>query len=77
MTGKVDNFIIGGGTTYIFVEARSDEIGRSLCKEGKIDVAQGIMECAEVKSVRPLSPVDTVATCNFINDTPAETFPAN
>ena len=77
LMNKVDNLIIGGGMAYTFVKAQGGEIGRSLCEEDKIDVARDIMERAKAKGVRLLLPVDTVATCDFANDAPAETYPTN
>lgn len=74
---KVDNLIIGGGMAYTFVKAQGGQIGRSLCEEDKIEVARDIMERAKAKGVRLLLPADTVATCDFANDAPADVYPTD
>ena len=37
---KVDTLIIGGGMSYTFQKALGGSIGKSLCEEDKIDLAQ-------------------------------------
>ena len=74
---RVDNLIIVGGMAYTFVKALGGSIGRSLCEEDKIDIAQDIMRRAKAQGVRLFLPMDTVAACDFANDAPAETYPTD
>lgn len=74
---RVDNLIIVGGMAYTFVKALGGSIGRSLCEEDKIDIAQDIMRRAKAQGVRLSLPMDTVAACDFANDAPAETYPTD
>ena len=58
---KVDTLIIGGGMAYTFAVAKGGKVGNSLLEEDK--------------GVKFLTPVDTVITQEFKNDTPFKTVP--
>jgi len=65
---KVDNLIIGGGMTYTFIKARGGNIGKSLCEEDKLDIANDLIKKAESKGVRLILPVDQVLADKFENE---------
>lgn len=71
---KVDTIIIGGGMSYTFFKARGFEIGKSICDDEGLDLARDIMAAADEKNVKFLIPVDTIASYEFDNESPSETF---
>ncbi|MBO5150510.1 MAG: phosphoglycerate kinase, partial [Anaerotignum sp.] len=72
---KVDTLIIGGGMAYTFAVAQGGKVGNSLLEEDKVPYALDMMKKAEEKGVKFLTPVDTVITQEFKNDTPFKTVP--
>ena len=72
---KVDTLIIGGGMAYTFAVAKGGKVGNSLLEEDKVPYALDMMKKAEEKGVKFLTPVDTVITQEFKNDTPFKTVP--
>ena len=72
---KVDTLIIGGGMSYTFSKARGGHIGKSLCEDDYLQYALDMMKKAEEKGVKFLTPVDTVITQEFKNDTEYKTVP--
>jgi phosphoglycerate kinase len=72
---KVDTLIIGGGMAYTFAVAKGGKVGNSLLEEDKVPYAQEMMKKAEEKGVKFLTPVDTVITKEFKNDTEYKTVP--
>lgn len=71
---KVDTVIIGGGTSYTFFKARGFEIGKSICDDEGLELARDIMAAADEKNVKFLIPIDTLASFEFDNDSPSETY---
>lgn len=71
---KVDTVIIGGGMSYTFFKARGFEIGKSICDDEGLEMARDIMAAADEKNVKFLIPVDTLASFEFDNDSPSETY---
>lgn len=71
---KVDTIIIGGGMSYTFFKARGFGIGKSICDDEGLDLARDIMAAADEKNVKFLIPVDTIASYEFDNESPSETF---
>ena len=67
--------MIGGGMTYTFKKAMGGSIGESICEDDKLDLARSILAKAEEKGVKFLTPVDTVITKEFKNDTEYKTVP--
>jgi phosphoglycerate kinase len=57
---RVDNLIIGGGMTYTFVKAMGGQIGKSICEEDKLDLANDLLRKAKDKGVKVFLPVDAV-----------------
>lgn len=71
---KVDTVIIGGGMSYTFFKARGFEIGKSICDDEGLELARDIMAAADEKNVKFLIPIDTLASFEFDNDSPSETY---
>jgi len=61
----VDAIIIGGGMTYTFLKALGNPIGKSLCEEDKLDLANEILTKADKKGVKILLPVDSIIADKF------------
>jgi 3-phosphoglycerate kinase len=62
----IDNILIGGGMTYTFLASEGYEIGKSICEEGRLELARKIMEKGKNKI---LLPIDTVIAREFKNET--------
>ena len=65
---KADNIIIGGGMAYTFLKAQGKEIGKSLCEEDKLDLANEILAKAKEQHVIFHLPVDSVIADKFAED---------
>ena len=57
---KVDTLMIGGGMAYTFFKSMGYTVGKSLCEEDKLDLAQELMKKAKEKNVKLVLPVDNV-----------------
>jgi phosphoglycerate kinase len=68
LMNKADNILIGGGMAFTFIKALGGKIGKSLCEEDRLDVAQNLMAKAKVMGVNLCIPVDAVIADNFSND---------
>ncbi|MEO6135725.1 MAG: phosphoglycerate kinase [Ginsengibacter sp.] len=68
LLNKANNIIIGGGMAYTFLKAQGNEIGRSLCEEDKLDLANEILAKAKEKNVQFLLPTDSIVADKFSND---------
>ena len=60
LTEKVDKLIIGGGMAFTFLKALGYEVGKSLCEQEMLDVAEDIMAKASERHVKFYLPVDCV-----------------
>ncbi|HTJ10565.1 MAG TPA: phosphoglycerate kinase [Dinghuibacter sp.] len=65
---RANNLIIGGGMAYTFLKAQGHPIGKSLCEEDKLDLANEILVKAKAKGVQLLIPVDSVVADKFAPD---------
>ncbi len=65
---KVDHLIIGGAMAYTFIKARGGKIGKSLCEEDKLDLANDMMRQARDLGIQIHLPVDTVTGDQFSNE---------
>ncbi|MBN1532753.1 MAG: phosphoglycerate kinase [Spirochaetes bacterium] len=74
---KVDYLLIGGGMAFTFLKAKGLPVGKSLLEEDLLDTAREIMAEAELKKVKLLLPVDTVAAQEFENDSPSSVVPVD
>lgn len=57
---KVDTLMIGGGMAYTFFKSLGYTVGKSICEEDKLDLAQDLMKKAKEKNVKLVLPVDNV-----------------
>lgn len=57
---KVDTLLLGGAMTYTFVKAQGGNIGKSLCEDDKIEVANEVIKKASEKNVKLILPVDNI-----------------
>ncbi len=63
-----DNVLIGGGMAYTFFKAMGGDIGKSLCEEDRMELAQELMITAAEEGVQLLLPIDSVAADDFAAD---------
>lgn len=70
MINKVDAILIGGGMAFTFIKAKGNEIGTSLCEEGRLDFASQMLLGAQKNGVKLLLPVDVVTAAEFKADSP-------
>ncbi len=57
---KIDVLAIGGAMAYAFLRARNISIGKSLCDDRQVSLADRIMKSIEVRPVKLLLPIDHV-----------------
>lgn len=77
LLNTVDTLLIGGGMAFTFLKALGNEIGNSLCEDGKLEMANNLMELAEEKDVQLLLPVDIMLADEFKADSSHETVMAD
>lgn len=65
---KVDTILIGGGMAYTFLKAKGYKIGKSICEDDKLDIAEKILKMAKDKNINFLLPIDLVVATE-ISDT--------
>lgn len=65
---RVDNLIICGGMAYTFVKAQGGKIGKSICEDDQIEVANTIMRKAEAKGMKIRWNNEVVVADDFSND---------
>lgn len=65
---KVDTLIIGGGMAYTFFKSMGYNVGKSICEEDKLELAQSLIKKAEEKNVKLLLPIDNVVSDEFSPD---------
>jgi phosphoglycerate kinase len=68
LINKADNILIGGGMAFTFVKAMGGQIGKSLCEEDRLEVANELIKKAKAKGVNLCIPIDAIVADNFIND---------
>lgn len=65
---KVDTLIIGGGMAYTFFKSMGYNVGKSICEEDKLELAQNLIKKAEEKNVKLLLPIDNIVADEFSPD---------
>lgn len=65
---KIDTLIIGGGMAYTFFKSMGYNVGKSICEEDKLELAQSLIKKAEEKHVKLLLPIDNIVADEFIPD---------
>ncbi len=68
LMGKANNILIGGGMAFTFVKAVSGNIGKSLCENDKLELANELLQKAKARGVNLLIPTDAIVADNFAND---------
>ena len=68
---KVDTLIVGGGMAYTFIKALGGSIGKSICEDDKMDLANELVEKALEYGVRFVLPVESVVASEFSPDAEA------
>lgn len=66
---KVDSLIIGGAMANTFIKAMGYNVGKSLCEDDKVELADELMEKAKLKGVKLILPVDCKLGKEFSQDT--------
>ncbi|MDP9041519.1 MAG: phosphoglycerate kinase [Bacteroidota bacterium] len=74
---KATDIIIGGGMAYTFMKADGGNIGKSLCEEDRISVAQDILNKATAKGVCIHLPSDSIIADKFDAHALTSTAPSN
>lgn len=62
---RATDIIIGGGMAYTFFKAQGGKIGKSLCEEDRLDVANELWEKAKEKGVCMHLPQDSIIADKF------------
>jgi len=70
---KVDKLIVGGGMAFTFLKALGNEIGKSICEENMLDMANDIIKKAHDRKVKFYLPVDCVVAEKATADAEAKT----
>jgi phosphoglycerate kinase len=73
---RVDKLIIGGGMAFTFLKALGYEVGKSLCEQDMLSVAQNIMDKAKAANVKLYLPVDVVVAEQASADAVTRQVPA-
>lgn len=74
---KVDNLILTGGMTYTFMKAQGGKIGKSICEEDKLDLANEIVKKAKENNVKLVLAEDSIAADDFKNDANTQIVASN
>ncbi|MCI8362707.1 MAG: phosphoglycerate kinase [Clostridia bacterium] len=74
---KVDTLIIGGGMAYTFFKSMGYNVGKSICEEDKLELAQSLIKKAEEKNVKLLLPIDNVVADEFSPNANTQTVSSN
>lgn len=60
-----DVVLVGGGMAYTFIKAQGGKIGKSLCEEDKLDLANQLLEKAREKGTAFILPDDNICVKDF------------
>jgi phosphoglycerate kinase len=58
LLSKIDSVFIGGAMSYAFLKAMEIEVGKSLCEDKQVRVAERLLKAAEVRNIKIHLPVD-------------------
>lgn len=59
---KCDCLLIGGGMMFTFIKALGHSVGKSLCEDDQVSLAQSLIVQAQQKKVKLIIPTDTIIT---------------
>ena len=68
LLNSADNIIIGGGMAYTFFKAQGGNIGSSLVEKEKLDLANEIIQRANIRGVKIILPPDSLIADQFSNE---------
>ena len=68
LMNKAQHIIIGGGMAFTFIKALGGHIGKSLCEEDKLDMANDLISKAKTKGIHLHLPVDAIIADDFKNE---------
>jgi phosphoglycerate kinase len=74
---RATDIIIGGGMAYTFMKAMGGEIGKSLCEEDRVSIAEELMKKASMKGVCIHLPPDSIIADKFAEDAETSEAPSN
>jgi phosphoglycerate kinase len=74
---RATDIIIGGGMAYTFMKAMGGEIGKSLCEEDRVSIAEELMTKASMKGVCIHLPPDSIIADKFAEDAETSEAPSN
>jgi phosphoglycerate kinase len=74
---KATDIIIGGGMAYTFLKAMGGKIGKSLCEEDRLSIAEEIMKNATAKGVCIHLPPDSIIADKFEATADTSDAPSN
>ena len=65
LLGTADSILIGGAMAFTFVKARGGSIGKSLCEDDMLDMANDLVKKAAAANVKLLLPSDAVVAAEI------------
>lgn len=74
---KVDTLVLTGGMTYTFMKAAGGTVGKSICEEDYLDLANRLVKEAKEKNVELVLAEDSVVADDFSNDANTQITPSN
>ena len=74
---RATDIIIGGGMAYTFMKAQGGNIGKSLCEDDRLDMANDLLRKAKAKGVNIHLPPDSIIADDFNNDANISSAPSN
>ncbi len=74
---RATDIIIGGGMAYTFMKAQGGHIGKSLCEDDRLDMANELLKKAEAKGVCIHLPSDSIVADAFAADANTSAAPSN
>ena len=74
---RATDIIIGGGMAYTFMKAQGGKIGKSLCEDDRLEMANDLLEKAKAKGVNIHLPSDSIIADDFNNDANKSSSPSN
>jgi phosphoglycerate kinase len=74
---RATDIIIGGGMAYTFFKAQGGNIGKSLCEDDRLEMANELLEKAKAKGVNIHLPSDSIIADDFNNDANKSSSPSN
>lgn len=77
LTEKVDQLVVGGGIANTFLKAAGNNVGKSLCEDDLVPVAQSLMNKMKQRNATIPIAVDVVVGKKFSADEPAVLKEAN